>query len=208
MMTSKRELLGRLAWTTPLLVLAASTSGCNQVAFAEDQVEPQPEVGVVRQAGILEDAAKACGLDIECSAGGIAEGNAKVSGVASVDAFFGSVINFQTTALSVGADIDAELAAIRADFGIAANANLETELKAKITANIEGGLEIDAEPARCQADVQATVAAKARCEGEVTPPKAMVECKGGCEVQASADVKCDAMADLRCTVTAPSVEAT
>ena len=203
MMRFQRELLGRLAYVTPLLVLATGTSGCDQVAMAND--EPEPEVGVVRQGGILEDAAKSCGLDINCEAGGIAQGNAKVSGVASVDSFFASVINFQTTALNVSGDIDAEIAAIRGDFGISATADLETELKAKISANLQAGLKVEAEPARCQADVQASVAAKARCEGEVTPPKAMVECKGGCEVEASADVKCSGDAMLKCTATAPSI---
>jgi hypothetical protein len=206
MMSFKRELLGRLAYVTPLLVLATGTSGCNQVAQADEEPQPQQQVAVVQQdQDALKSAAEACGLDIDCKAGGIAEGNAKISGVASVDAFFQSVINFQTTALNVSGDIDAELAAIRADFGLDANADLEAGIKAQIAANVEGSLEVDAEPARCEADVHATLEAQAHCEGKVDPGSVMVECKGGCEVEASADVKCDAGADLKCTVTAPSV---
>ena len=153
----------------------------------------------------LKIAAEGCGIDVDCKGGGIAEGNASISGVASVDAIFQSVINFQAKADNVSADINAQVAAIRGDFGIAASANLKTELQAQISANVDGKLTVEAEPARCQADIRASVAAKARCEGTVMPPKVMVECKGGCEVEASAMVKCDAMADLRCTVTAPSV---
>jgi hypothetical protein len=153
----------------------------------------------------LRIAAEGCGIDVECKGAGIAKGNASISGVASVDAIFQSVINFQAKADVVSADIDAQVAAIRGDFGIAADANLKAMLEAQISANVEGGLKVVAEPAKCQADIRASVAAKARCEGTVMPPMVMAECSGGCEVEANAMVKCDANADLRCTVTAPSV---
>ena len=190
------------------LALVGAAVGCQApTVVAEEQPEGaagQGEVGVVEQAQ-LADFAEKCGLDIECKLGGIAEGRANISGVASVDSFFSSVISFQNTALGVSADIDAEIAAIRADFGIAASADLEAELKAKFSANVEGSLNIEAEPARCQADIQASVQAKARCEAEVMPPKAMLECKGSCEVEANAMVKCEGSAELRCTATAPSI---
>jgi len=50
--------------------------------------------------------AKACGIDVDCKGGGIAEGNASISGVASIDAVFQSVLNFQAKAdnISAGAD--------------------------------------------------------------------------------------------------------
>jgi hypothetical protein len=153
----------------------------------------------------LEPVAKACGIDVECEAGGILEGNASISGVASVDTFFQSIVNFRAKADGVSAGINAQLAAIKGDFGIAANANLETELKAQISANVEGGLKVVAEPARCQADVRASVAANARCEAKAMPPKIEAQCKGSCEVEASADVMCTGSAELRCTATAPSV---
>ena len=137
---------------------------------------------------------------------GVAEGNAAISGVASVDAFFGAVINFQSAADNVSAGIEAQLDAIKADFGLDASADLKTELAAQIEANVDGGVNIDYQPARCAVDAHATVEAQARCEGEVTPPMAMVECKGACEVEASADVKCDAGADLQCSFTGPTVD--
>jgi hypothetical protein len=198
--------LGRLAYAAPALFLAAAgSSGCQ-----EAQAKDTPKVAVVSQAqsipGPIADLAEQCGLDVNCEAGGIAEGNAKISSVPSVDAFFASVINFKTTAASVSGGIDAELQALRADFGIAANADLSAEIQAQITANVEGSLTVEAEPARCSADVSASLDAKARCEAEVDPGSATVMCEGSCEVEASADVSCDASADLKCTVTAPSIQ--
>ena len=179
--------------------LAVCTAGCQRTE------EATPNVAVAQQPQ-LEVLAEQCGLDINCEAGGIAEGRANISGVASVDAFFASVINFQTTAQSVSAGIDAEVAAIRADFGIAADANFATELRAQVMANVEGELNIEAEPARCQVDAQATLEATARCDASFEPGSASVRCEGSCEVEASADVSCDVDAQLECTFTAPSIE--
>ena len=153
----------------------------------------------------LKPIAEQCGIDVECEAGGVVEGNASISGVASIDAFFQSVVTFRAKVDNVSADINAQLAAIRGDFGIAANADIGAQLKAQISANVDGSLKVVAEPAKCKADARASVAAKARCEGEVMPGKVEVECKGGCEVEANAMVMCSGSAELRCTVTAPSV---
>jgi hypothetical protein len=137
---------------------------------------------------------------------GVVDGNAAISGVPSVDAFFGAVINFQNAATNVSSGMEAQLNLIRGDFGIAANEDLNAKLKAQFDANLEGGVVFQYQPARCAVDAGATVQAQARCEGSVTPPKAMVECKGSCEVQASASVKCDADVDLQCSFTGPTVD--
>jgi hypothetical protein len=156
--------------------------------------------------GAAAEVAKQCGIDVDCKGGGIAKGNASISGVASVDAFFQSVLNFQAKADNVSAGIDAQLAAIRSDFGIDAKANLATELKAQIDANLSGGLTVKAEPAKCAVDAHATLEAQAKCDASIDPGKASVQCKGSCELDANAEVKCDASAELQCEVTAPSVE--
>ncbi len=137
---------------------------------------------------------------------GIADGNAAISGVASIDAFFGSVVNFQSAADNVSAGIEGQLAAIRADFGMKVDADVAAELDAQIKTNLSGGLNIESQPAKCAVDATATVSAQARCEGKVMPPTAMVECTGGCTVEATADVKCDAGVDLECEFTAPTVD--
>ncbi len=150
--------------------------------------------------------AKQCGIDVDCEAGGIAEGNASISGVASVDAFFQSVINFEGKANAVSSGIEAEIAAIKADFGIAADADLKAGLEAQISANVEGSFTVDFEPAKCQVDAMATLEASAQCDASIDPGSAMVACEGSCEVEASAMVDCGAEATLECTVSAPSVE--
>jgi hypothetical protein len=152
---------------------------------------------------LLDKLAEQCGIDVKCSAGGIAKGNASISGVASIDAFFQSVLDFQLKANNVSAAIDAQLTAIRGDFGIKAGADLKAELSAQVKANLEAGLSVKAEPAQCSVDAKATLEAQAHCDASVDPGSAMVECSGSCEVDATAKVDCGASADLVCTVTPP-----
>jgi len=197
--------LRRVTLLASLCSLALGASSCSEAAEAMG-----PEVRTTRQAQLgdlpgVGDLAEQCGLDINCEAGGIAEGNASISGVASVDAFFGAVINFQNTALSVAGGIDAELEAIRADFGIEAGTELSAGIMAQASAHLEGGLTIEVEEPRCEVDASATLDAQAKCEAMVDPGSVMVACEGGCEVEASAEVSCDAEADLNCTLKAPSV---
>jgi hypothetical protein len=146
--------------------------------------------------------AKQCGIDVACKSG-LAEGNASISGVVAIDSFFQSVLNFEAKADNVSASIDAQIAAIRGDFGLAANADLAAGLKAQISANVQGSLTIKAEPAKCEVDVQATLQAQAHCDAKVNPGSASVKCEGSCEVEADAKVDCGADATLMCTVTPP-----
>src|SRR5690349_4644778 len=68
----------------------------------------------------LGDLAEQCGLT--CDAKGIVEGNASVSGIPNVDAFFAAVVNFNAKASLVSGNIDAELLKIKAALGLEANA--------------------------------------------------------------------------------------
>jgi hypothetical protein len=160
--------------------------------------------GIPAVPGVLEELGRSCGIDVNCEAGGIVEGNASISGVASVDAFFQSVINFQAKADMVASGIDAEIQAIGAAFGI--EGDVAAGLQAQISANLQGGLKVEAEPAKCAVDARVSVDAAAKCSGMASPGSVMVECSGGCDVEASAEVNCGAQADLKCTLTAPSVE--
>jgi len=202
------RLVERLAAATALCALAAGAAGCDVASASTGR-----GVGVSEQALTGDDLLKACGLVCPGDTDekgvkllGIADGNAAISGVPSVDAFFASVIHFQGAATGVAGGIKAQLDAIRGDFGIAAGADLNAMLKAQISANIEGALKVDAEPAKCEADVHATLEAQAHCDASFTPGKLMVECKGGCDMDVSAEVKCDANADLECTVTPPELK--
>ncbi len=150
-----------------------------------------------------EQLAEECGLT--CPSQGIVEGNASISGVAKVDAFFGSVVKFSATANAVANNIEAELAKIRASLGLEADADaaaIVAEIKAKY--RLEGDLVVRAAPPKCAVSAQATVEAQARCEGQVTPPQVNVDCKGSCEIEASGSVECSGM--LECTGTAPNLE--
>lgn len=207
MMFLQTRLAQRLMALGAIGALSMSAAACSP-ALAES------DVGVSQQPLTdFKDIAAQCGLacpgdedDKGVTIKGIADGNAAISGVASVDTFFGQVINFQNAAGGVSAGIKANLEAIRGDFGIAADADLVAALDAKMKANLEAGFELKTEPAKCEADVKASLAVKARCEGEVNPGSVKVECKGGCEVDASVEAKCDADANLDCTVVAPSVK--
>jgi hypothetical protein len=162
---------------------------------------------------VASELAKACGLacpgekDAEGETiKGVLEGNASISGVAKVDAFFASVNNFRGAADGVSAGIEAQLKLIKADFGIAADADLKTQLSAQLKTNLEGSLVIDYQPPVCAVDAKATVEAHARCEAMVSPGSAMIECKGSCEIEAGAELKCDASAELECSFTGPTID--
>lgn len=152
------------------------------------------------------DIAEQCGL--VCAAEGVAEGNASISGVASVDAFFGAVITFSDAALSVSAGIDAELRGLAVSLGLdpaAGAAEIQGAIKAKISGAVSGGLKVNYAPPRCDISASATVEATAKCDVMVDPGKVEVECKGSCEADASVEASCDASAEVKCTAQAPSV---
>lgn len=153
---------------------------------------------------LTRDLARQCGLT--CPAEGVLEGNAAISGVAQVDAFFATVNTFRGRADGVSAGIEAQLDAIRGDFGIAASTDLEAGLEAQIEANIDGDIVVEYQPARCAVDATATFEAKARCEAEVMPPTVELECKGSCDIEAGAELECDASATLECDFTGPTVD--
>jgi hypothetical protein len=158
-----------------------------------------------------EQVAKACGLGCPgddvggVKVRGLAQGNASISGVAQVDAFFASVLDYKNSAEDVSAGIEAQLDAIRGDFGFDADADVADSLQAQISEYVEGSLRVEEQPGHCQVSAKAAAEAAARCDAEVDPGKAMVACKGRCQVDASASASCDANADLYCTATGPTL---
>ena len=149
------------------------------------------------------------GCDISCPVEGVAEGNAAISGIAEVDAFFGAVVDVSAAANGISSSLQAELDAIALSVGLqpgAAAADIRGEIEAKLGAAIDGGLKIEFQPPRCEASVEVAVAAAAACDAEVDPGSATVECSGGCEVEGGVSASCDANAELSCTGTAPSFD--
>lgn len=142
-----------------------------------------------------------CGL--VCAEEGIIQGNASISGIANIDAFFAAVVNFNTKANLISGNIDAELAKIRASVGATTNADIKAEMIAKFSLDANAGVKIAFEPAKCAVSAKATLEATAKCDASVDPGKASVECKGSCEVEASAEASCDAEAEVKCVGTAP-----
>jgi modification target Cys-rich repeat protein len=96
------------------------------------------------------------------------------------------------------------LSAIRGDFGIDAAADLQTELKARIDANVEGGVTVRSEPARCAVDAKVALEAQAKCDATVDPGKVSMMCDGHCDVESNVDVDCGADAELHCTYSPPT----
>lgn len=185
-----------------LLGAALVFAGCNAANDLASKAAEASDNAGIDVTGTAASLAKQCGIDVECKAG-IVEGNASISGVASVDAFFASVLDFQSKADQVSADIDAKLDATRADFGIAADADLKAELSARIAQNLESGVTVRTEPASCAVDAQAVLDAQAKCDTSIEPAKASVMCDGSCDVQADVQVDCSAEAQLHCTINPP-----
>lgn len=147
--------------------------------------------------------------DLGCPAEGVAAGNASISGLASVDSFFSAVVGFGKAALEVRAAVDAELRAIALSLELdsgASAADIRAALKLKLDAAVDGGLKLTYAPPRCTVDAAVAVDAAAKCDAELEPGEAKVECKGGCTVDASAGASCDAGATVVCKGTAPNLD--
>ena len=161
--------------------------------------------------GLLGDIAEQCGLDINCEAGGFAEGKASISGVPSIDAFFGAAIDLNASLIDLSGSLRAELDAIGASVGLGPGAT-GAELQAAIDAHLEAYIDVDAglsityQPAKCQASVEASVAAAAECDVDVEPGMVSAKCSGTCRADASAEAGCSAEAEVVCTGTAPNFE--
>jgi hypothetical protein len=189
-----RKLRG-LIFTIPGIVLGAvGANGCNKIADAAADVS-----------------GAACG---DC--GTIATGDFSVSGDAQLDGFFQAVGNLQNATASVTGDFQANIVALASVYGVAnADGSFSADLVDKIIAaiktdvstNLDGGLKVVYKSPACQADVDVSVQAQAKCEAKagctamVNPGNVSVKCNGTCSGSCSG--KCSG--DLSCTVTTPTV---
>jgi hypothetical protein len=149
------------------------------------------------------------GCDISCPSEGIADGNAAISGIAEVDAFFGAVVDVSTAANNISSSLRSELDAIALSVDLqpgASGADIRAAIETKLMGAVEGGLTIKYQEPRCEASVEVAVAAAAECDASVDPGSASVECSGSCEVQGGVMASCDANAQLTCTGTAPNFQ--
>jgi hypothetical protein len=160
-------------------------------------------------AGPLGDLAEQCGLS--CDEEAVLNGNASISGVQNIDAFFGAVVNFKAAAGELSADMRAELDAIAVSVGVekgAAGADIAAAVQAKFAANVQGGVNIDYQPAQCNVSAKASVEATAKCDASVDPGSVEVECHGSCEAKVEADgtFDCGAEVEAGCKLNAPKLD--
>lgn len=160
------------------------------------------------------DLAEQCG--ITCSEKGIADGNASISGFASIDGFFAAVVNFDQRATKISADIDAELAAIAASLDMAGGAqadfagSFQSAVAAKFNLDATAGVTVDFQPPKCEVSASASIEATAKCDATVDAGSVEASCSGKCEVdpgEVNLEAACEGSveAELTCTGTAPSL---
>ena len=148
-----------------------------------------------------------CGL--VCNEDAFIEGSASISGIASVDAFFGAALDVEAAALDISGGLRGELDAIALSVGLepgAGGAEIAAAVNAQFTANLEGGISIEFQPPRCEASFEVAASAAAECDVDVEPGSVSVACEGSCEAEAGVAVDCGAEAELKCTGTAPNLE--
>ena len=154
--------------------------------------------------GPIGDLAAQCGL----VCGAFVEGEANVSGLANVDAFFGAALELEAAITDLDVSIRASIDRIALSLGLQAGASpaeIKGAFDAKFGAALDGGLTIDFAPPRCEASVEVMASAAASCDVEVDPGGVEFECSGGCAVEAGVEVDCGASAELRCTGTPPGL---
>ncbi len=157
--------------------------------------------------GPLGGLAEKCGLT--CEADAFVNGQANVSGIASIDAFFGAAIDLNASMKGLSGSLRAELDAMALSVGLepgAGGAEIKAAIQAKISAAVEGGLSIQYDPPKCEANIDVAVSAAAECDVEVDPGMVSVKCEGSCKAEAGVEVDCGASAELKCTGTAPNLQ--
>ncbi len=172
------------------LVLPVATQGCDKLADSP-----------------IGDLAAQCGL--VCPADGLLAGKANISGIVSIDSFFGAVVDFGGAAATVNGAIRAQLVGMAASVGLepgAASADIAAAVKAKLAANVSGGIKIVAQEPKCQASLEVTASAAASCDATVKPGSVEVKCGGSCTIDASVQADCAANGSLTCKGTAPSLK--
>lgn len=157
----------------------------------------------------IGDIAEQCGLACPAEGEGIIAGNASISGIVEVDAFFGAVVDLSAAASNVQATFRAELDAMALSVGLepgAAAADISAAVKGRFDAALDGGIQIKFKPAECKASVEVAAKAAAECDVEVDPGSVEVKCEGSCQADVMAEASCDANAEVKCVGTAPNLE--
>lgn len=158
-----------------------------------------------------ETAEKLCG-----PCGSLESGQLSIAGNAQIDGFFAATHRFQGATASIKGDFDADIRALAEIWGYgevgaeidgAFVQGLVAHIKAEIAVNVDGGINVEITPAKCEASVDVAIEAQASCEVsadcevEVDPGQASVQCEGTCS--GSCEGSCSG--ELSCAVKTPTV---
>ena len=149
--------------------------------------------------------AEQCGLT--CDSEAFINGKFNVSGIAEIDAFFSATLDVSGAINATAADIQAEVAALYGLVGAEVGGDFKAALQAKLQAyiDVEAGLQIKAEPARCEAKLDIAAKAAAECDVNAKPGSIEAKCEGSCAIDASAQADCHAAGGLTCEGQAPNL---
>jgi len=147
-----------------------------------------------------------CGL--VCDDQALIKGKFAVSGIAGVDAFFSAVLDVSGAASATARDIQVELNALYGLVGASGPGDFQAKLKAKLEGyiDVDAGLKVKAEPARCEASLDITAKAAAECDVDARPGMVEVRCDGVCTIAADAQADCAAKGGLTCRGTPPDLK--
>lgn len=165
-------------------------------------------------AGACEDAASVA-EDVCGPCGTIENGDATITGMASLDGVFKAVGSLKMRTGSIKGNFDTQVRAMAEDvFGLDVEGkttaeivgDIETAFKADIKANIDGELTVKYEAPKCEANLEVAVSAQAQCEAKVDAScEATVECDPG-ELSVSCEGKCEGSCSGECSVPTCQVE--
>lgn len=149
--------------------------------------------------GEINGIAEQCG--IVCPAEGVVEGNAAISGLSSIDSFFGVVVDFRGAADSVDVQVQGEVDALAASVGLPQGspvADVRIAVEDYISAHVDGRLTVSHQAPVCEASLEVAASAAAECEASVDPGAVAVSCEGKCTIGASVQAECAANGVLTC----------
>ncbi|MEZ4380476.1 MAG: hypothetical protein R3A79_03965 [Nannocystaceae bacterium] len=144
-----------------------------------------------------------------CPVEGILAGASVVYGVASVDAFFGAVLDVKAASERTSAALRWELDAIAVSLGVApgsSGATIQAAIAERVEAATSGGLHLRHQPAACSTSLEVAAAAAAECDDELDAGDLTVRCDGTCDIDASVQAACAADGALTCVGVAPGLQ--
>lgn len=134
---------------------------------------------------------------------GVLVGNSNISGIASVDTLFASIVALDVAAQETKAEIREHLDAVAISLGLvegSTGAEIAAALDAKMAADLDEGLSIESAPVTCKASAADALDATAACDDSVEPLVDSALCVGSCDapVDGVGNVDCPAEATLTC----------